>query len=270
MPTMSDLGFIKLQRNRVTKELLADRNAFHLLTVIAYRARFSDEPNLEDLRFGEALIGDHDNYGLSRQEERSARARLEKYGLAEFRPVSRGTVASLTDSRIYSLRDERRSPKSNHQFSEEISPKPTNSQPPANHQPTTNQYVQQDRRTESCVAPASPSVAEKTGKPRNLRPRDPLLAALAAVDGSDPAQVTGTAWSGIARALAEIKAVCVDVTEAEIRRRAANYRLHYPNAAITPHALAKHWALADKSPSHRATEPVRLGSNLTDHDSPSP
>lgn len=73
--------------------------------------------------------------------------------------------------------------------------------------------------------------------------------AMAAVDGSDPLQVTAGAWSGIGKALADIRKVAPDVTRTEIFRRVENYKRHYPNAACTALALAKHWALCDKAPS---------------------
>ena len=74
------------------------------------------------------------------------------------------------------------------------------------------------------------------------RERNPLLDALVATDGSNPAEVTGSAWGAAAKALAEIKAVCAEVTPAEIARRAENYRTQFADAAISPNALSKHWA----------------------------
>jgi len=75
-----------------------------------------------------------------------------------------------------------------------------------------------------------------------LRARDPLIDALAAVDGSDPQQVTGSAWPTIATALKHIRAVTPDVTPEEIRRRRDNYVANHPTWACTPPAIAKHWA----------------------------
>jgi len=59
-------------------------------------------------------------------------------------------------------------------------------------------------------------------------------------------QVPPSAWSGIGKALSDIKSVCPELTIAEIQRRSANYRTHY-SATLTPSALAKHWALCDKA-----------------------
>jgi|GEM_PF-2100849 len=115
------------------------------------------------------------------------------------------------------------------------------------------------------LAPAGAAVesgkaSTKPGpKPRKPRKRNPLLDALAAIGGADPAQVTGKAWGGIGAALKEISEVCPGVTVEEINRRAGHYRQHMPGAMLTAHALAKHWATCDRPPpSAQATpQPAR-------------
>lgn len=88
--------------------------------------------------------------------------------------------------------------------------------------------------------------SEPAAKPTHTR--NELLDALATVDGSDPDQLTGTAWKSSAAALKQIRAVSTALAPAEITRRAANYRLHFANAAVTAPALAKHWARCDRPP----------------------
>jgi len=88
--------------------------------------------------------------------------------------------------------------------------------------------------------PFPPETAKK-------RERNGILDALAACGGADPLQVPPRAWSGVAKALADITAVCPLVTPSEIARRSANYRTHMsPDTILTPHALSKNWALCDK------------------------
>ena len=82
----------------------------------------------------------------------------------------------------------------------------------------------------------------KTVKPK----RDPIVSALAACGGADPSQIVPSQWSGIEKALREIKAVFPELTAEEISRRSVNYRTHMREAILTPFALAKHWALCDK------------------------
>ncbi|MEN6424333.1 MAG: hypothetical protein ABFE13_03150 [Phycisphaerales bacterium] len=96
-------GFIKLKRSAETLELLNDLCAFTLLTVIALRARRSDEFNIHNLKSGEALIGDYKRYGLTRQQYRTAMKRLKQWGFAAFKPTTRGTVATLLDQRIHDI-----------------------------------------------------------------------------------------------------------------------------------------------------------------------
>jgi hypothetical protein len=87
--------------------------------------------------------------------------------------------------------------------------------------------------------------------------RNETIDALAGCGGADPLQIPRSAWSGIGKALAEIKAVCPNVNPAEIGRRSANYRTHMsPDTILTPHALAKNWALCDK-PNPRAPKPAQ-------------
>lgn len=98
-------GFIKLNRTSETLELLKDTNAFILLTIIALRARRTNEFNIHNLQSGEALIGDYRHYGMSEQQYRSAMKRLGQWGFAAFKPTTRGTVAKLLDARIYDINE---------------------------------------------------------------------------------------------------------------------------------------------------------------------
>ena len=109
---MAAVGFFKVQRSAVALELLSDPLANHLMMVIGRRARFTSGRSIDGLTFGQAFIGDHASYGLTRKQERCARARLEKAGLVKFATSRQGTIATICDSRVLSLRDER--PKSGH------------------------------------------------------------------------------------------------------------------------------------------------------------
>ena len=88
--------------------------------------------------------------------------------------------------------------------------------------------------------------------------RNELLDALATVGGGSASEIVPSKWSGIAKALSEIKAVTPSVTVAEIQRRARNYRTHFQEAALTPFALVSHWAVCanEKRRSLNDTGPV--------------
>jgi hypothetical protein len=110
----AERGFIKLQRGPSTEGLFLDKNAFHLLTVIAYRARWTDQFNIHNLKRGQALIGDYKDCDLTRKEYRKACDRLVKWGFISLQPTPKGTIASLSDSRVFSLVDERKSQEKGH------------------------------------------------------------------------------------------------------------------------------------------------------------
>jgi hypothetical protein len=96
-------GFVKLMRSPFTIELLRDPLAFALLTMIALRAR--RQRGLDGLQAGEALIGDHDSYGLTRQQYRSRCAKLGKSGLVAFRKTNRGTIARLVSIDVFDINE---------------------------------------------------------------------------------------------------------------------------------------------------------------------
>jgi len=118
-------GFIKLMRTPEALELITkDQNAFVLMTLIAYRAKRTDDFNIHNLKPGEALIGDYKACGLSMQEYRSATQRLKKYGFATFKPTNKGTIATIINSKVYDInQDTGNNPENSH---------PTSSQQAAN------------------------------------------------------------------------------------------------------------------------------------------
>ena len=100
-------GFIKLNRSEQTRELLKHPKAFTLLTVIACRGRRTNgAANIHDVKIGEALLGDHKEYGMTEQEYRTCKAKLKQWNLATFRGTNKGTIAKLTDNSIYDINAE--------------------------------------------------------------------------------------------------------------------------------------------------------------------
>jgi len=96
-------GCVELRRSRDAFELLRDPFAFVLLSVIALRLRTAPGLAIDGLKQGEAMIGDHDRYGMTQAEYRNAKKRLEKYGLAVFRGTVQGTVASLVGNTVFAI-----------------------------------------------------------------------------------------------------------------------------------------------------------------------
>ncbi len=81
----------------------------------------------------------------------------------------------------------------------------------------------------------------------SVRPRNPLFDALAVATDGDPFQLTADTSRAVGVALSKIQKVTPSLTADEIKRRAANYRDHFRDAALTAPALAKHWARCDQS-----------------------
>jgi hypothetical protein len=77
------------------------------LTQIALRARRSDAMYSSIfLKANQALVGDREKLGLSEQEYRTAKKKLQKWGLATFKPTNKGTIATLTSTNVYDINAE--------------------------------------------------------------------------------------------------------------------------------------------------------------------
>lgn len=125
-------GFVALTRGDVVLELIrANSDAFLLLTQIAVRARWKEGFNAHGLGVGEAFIGDYKAIGLTRQKYRTAQVFLAKHGFSTFKPTNKGTIAKVTDSRVFDITLDNSNQQTNHQL--------TIKQPSANHQLTTNE-----------------------------------------------------------------------------------------------------------------------------------
>ncbi len=78
-------------------------NAFLLLTQIAMRAKWKD-CTITRLKAGQAFIGDWREAGLrSEKAYRHAKEILTDCGLATFKGANKGTIATLADSRVFSV-----------------------------------------------------------------------------------------------------------------------------------------------------------------------
>jgi len=126
-------GFIQLNRSKETAELMKDYPCYMLLSLIAYRAKRTNEFTVYNLKPCEALIGDYRSCGLTEQKYRTAKKKLEEWNFATFKATSKGTIATLTDTRIYNINVD--------EDSEQTNELATNEQRTANGQATTNNNV---------------------------------------------------------------------------------------------------------------------------------
>ena len=94
-------GFIKLNRNLQTQELMKDLNAFMLLCAISYRAKRDNAFNSNDLTKGESIVGDFTEYGLTRQKYRTALRKLQKWNFITIRITNKGTIVKLINYSVF-------------------------------------------------------------------------------------------------------------------------------------------------------------------------
>jgi hypothetical protein len=100
-------GFIKLMRTDEINELLRFPFALALLVQIALRARWTvDQFNPHNLKLGEALIGDYQSIGATRQQYRTARRQLVEWGVITIRVTIKGTIARLSNLRVFDINEQ--------------------------------------------------------------------------------------------------------------------------------------------------------------------
>jgi hypothetical protein len=104
-PEPAPAWWLKMMRTSDILELIESAPlAFALAAIIALRARFKPGFNaITGLNQGEAFLGDHEKYGMSMQEYRTAKKQLAKWGFATFTATSKGTTAKLTDTRLFDV-----------------------------------------------------------------------------------------------------------------------------------------------------------------------
>jgi len=135
-------GFIKYLRSEEAQHLHCNKNANHLLNVIAYRASRNGNP-VKKVKPGEALIGDFKSIGLTRQEYRTAVDNLTKWGYITTKTTNAGTIARLCNSKVYDINSKA--------FNQENNQQTTIEQPSSNHQTTTikNERIKERKKTKN-------------------------------------------------------------------------------------------------------------------------
>lgn len=97
-------GYVPMMRSHEADEIIRENPlAFVLMAVIAKRARYREGTDLRGLELGEAWIGDHSNCGMSMRQYRTAKQQLSKWNFATFKTTNKGTIARLTDSRVFDV-----------------------------------------------------------------------------------------------------------------------------------------------------------------------
>jgi hypothetical protein len=165
---MEGKTYIKLFRSGSTLELLKEPKLYALFTLIAIRARRTDEVCLENLNMGEAFLGDHEVVGLSRQEYRTRIEKLRKLGLITYRTTNNGTIATIINKDIYDTNIKYK----NH----EINRQATGRQPSGNQQLTGNKNEKNEIKMNNIKNSGKNGFKEydtKTGKNRFKFEKEP-------------------------------------------------------------------------------------------------
>ena len=99
----------------------------------------------------------------------------------------------------------------------------------------------------ACVGVSvSEGVGVSVAPTKSTRVPDELFEALVEACAIDASSLTQTGRGPLNKALAELRGA--QATPDEIRQRARNYRMVFSDAALTPMALAKHWAQCARPP----------------------
>ena len=96
-------AFMKLMRSEALNNLISKPYALTLLTVIAMRAKRVDDDNSDELELGQAYIGDYKNYGMTEATYRTAKEQLTKRGLIATKATNKGTIATLTNTKVFDI-----------------------------------------------------------------------------------------------------------------------------------------------------------------------
>lgn len=88
--------------NKETDNLMKDTDAFLMLLKIAYNTKRDDFFSIPELDIGEAFVT-AEIVGMSQQTFRTTKKKLLKWGFAEFKPTSKGTIARLTTDKFFKL-----------------------------------------------------------------------------------------------------------------------------------------------------------------------
>jgi len=131
-------------RSREAIELLRYPDAFAVLALIAQRARWRTLLSPDDLAIGEAMLGDYENFGMSRSIYRNSLKKLVKWKQITIRTTNKGTIAKLISPLVFDInqtaRDQLESQQEHHQR--------TNGKPSANHQETNGKPLTNKGRME--------------------------------------------------------------------------------------------------------------------------
>ena len=163
LPSSGTVGWFKTMRSPEYLELIKrNKNAFVLASVIAWRVRFHDGFNANALERGEAMIGDFENYDMTRGEYRTALAQLVKWNFIAIKTTTRGVIAKLIDTRLFDPLNISDSQQDSHQT--------TTQQPSNSHRTATNKEGKKETRKQGTGKTGDGSQTRRRLPPVEKRP----------------------------------------------------------------------------------------------------
>lgn len=142
---MNDKYFIKYMRNPDLIELGKIRpTAIVLLLLVVNRAKNNESGN-PDLQIGEAYIGDHKIYGVSKQIYRTDKKILKDWQILTFKSTTKGTIAKLSNRAYFDVNWQNTNTPTNTPTNIQL----THDQHTANTRPTTNREIRNKKYKEN-------------------------------------------------------------------------------------------------------------------------
>jgi hypothetical protein len=149
------MAFIKLNRDGNSAEkMMAERpTAYLLLSLIAMRAKRSDNHPNKKLKLNQAYIGDKSYCGNNDNIYRSDKKYLEKHGYCRFEGTNQGTVATLLQNDIFDINADLERPQAherNHEQNNEPATSKRQSKKAKSHEQSTNQVTSEITTNKEC------------------------------------------------------------------------------------------------------------------------
>lgn len=139
----------------------------------------------------------------------------------------------------------------------DVNPEPAQTSPRKSARDSHSSEPDADSSALLYVAGSMEHVGAESPAQTKSRPRDELWDSIVEVCGIESSSLTKSATGEIANAKKQLTEV--SATPVQVRARAGRYRQRYRDTALTPSALAKHWAsLGDAAPpaSMRPIDPM--------------
>lgn len=100
---MNITPYVKMVKSEYLDELVKDHSAFALLAVIASKVKTTNSFSIHNLKRGQVLLENCSFYGFKKTAYANAKKRLEKYGFATFEGTKKGTIATLSNNKIFNI-----------------------------------------------------------------------------------------------------------------------------------------------------------------------